>query len=335
MFRRKSPRGRNRSARFSLQNTFSFRGRAVDRILDHKRGGRRLAVEPLEERRMLAVVTVTNTLDVSNGNVASIADLLADDGGDGVSLREAIQAANNTANNGGPDEIEFNIPGAGVQTIQPASPLPAINDAVIVDGYTQPGASVNTAQINSAINATLLIEIDGQNAGVLANGLTITENDSTIQGLIINRFDGNGIEVILAINNEIQGNFIGTDAAGTGALPNVQRGVLLSGGASSNTIGGLQPSDRNLISGNGIWGIEIFGTGGGAITQANVVQGNFIGVDATGGTALGNGVDGIRIINDARANVIGGLVPSTRNVISGNTTNGVSILDQDSSNNRN
>jgi hypothetical protein len=44
----------------------------------------------------------------------------------------------------GLDTINFNIPGSGVKTIAPASPLPTITDAVVIDGYSQPGASANT-----------------------------------------------------------------------------------------------------------------------------------------------------------------------------------------------
>ena len=60
-------------------------------------------MEALEDRRLLAV-TVGNESDVVNGDVSSIAALVADDGSDGISLREAIAAANNTA---GADEIDF------------------------------------------------------------------------------------------------------------------------------------------------------------------------------------------------------------------------------------
>ena len=60
-------------------------------------------MEALEDRRLLAV-TVGNGDDIVNGDVSSIAALVADDGGDGISLREAIDASNNTA---GADEIEF------------------------------------------------------------------------------------------------------------------------------------------------------------------------------------------------------------------------------------
>src|SRR4029079_6790983 len=65
---------------------------------------RRLGLELLEDRRLLALVTVSNVFDVVNGNTTSITSLIATPGGDGISLREAIQAANATA---GADEVRF------------------------------------------------------------------------------------------------------------------------------------------------------------------------------------------------------------------------------------
>jgi hypothetical protein len=55
---------------------------------------RRLRFEALEDRRLLAIVTVSNLTDDVNGNVASIEALISSDGGDGISLREAVLAAN-------------------------------------------------------------------------------------------------------------------------------------------------------------------------------------------------------------------------------------------------
>src|SRR5215210_2028491 len=72
------------------------------------------------------------------------------------SLRQAILDANA---NPGPDTIGFNIPGPGVKTITPATALPAITEALIIDGYTQPGSSVNFQTDSN--NAVLLIEING------------------------------------------------------------------------------------------------------------------------------------------------------------------------------
>lgn len=90
--------------------------------------------------------TVTNTADSGAG-----------------SLRQAILDANGTP--GVADTIAFNIRGAGVHTITPASGLPTITDAVTIDGYTQPGASANTNPPDQATNAVVRIEIDGTNSG--------------------------------------------------------------------------------------------------------------------------------------------------------------------------
>src|SRR6266850_52341 len=61
-----------------------------------------------------------------------------DDHNDGTcnadcTLREAINAANAGA---GGDTISFNIPGAGVHTINLTSGLPVINKTVTIDGTT-------------------------------------------------------------------------------------------------------------------------------------------------------------------------------------------------------
>ena len=104
-------------------------------------------------------------------NVTIAADDLTPNDGS-VSLREAITAINAgndlgdpdiTAQNPGTfgtsDTINFNIPGTGVRTITPATVLPQITKAVVIDGYTQPGASQNT--LANGDNAVLLIELAG------------------------------------------------------------------------------------------------------------------------------------------------------------------------------
>ena len=90
-----------------------------------------------------------------------ICDVDAGTPGNQCTLRAAIQSANGTGAPGA-DIITFNIPGLGVQTISPASALPAITGQVLIDGYTQPGASVNTLAV--ADNAVLLIELNGAGA---------------------------------------------------------------------------------------------------------------------------------------------------------------------------
>lgn len=240
------------------------------------------------------------------------------DPGDGVcdatqcTLREAITAANATP---GLDTIAFNIPGSGPHTIQPASALPTITDPVTIDGYTQPGASPNTNGPGLGSNAVLKIELDGTSAGSFVNGLTVKAGDSAVSGLVINRFSASGIYMQDKGVNRIIGNFIGTDLNGTADFGNGQDGVGIGFASNNNVIGGTQAAARNVISGNGSNGIDIFGF----LATNNVVQGNFIGTDVTGTKPLGN-TRGIWVSTEA--NTIGGIQTAARNVISGNGLTG-------------
>jgi CSLREA domain-containing protein len=141
-----------------------------------------------------------------------------------------------------------------------------------------------------------------------------------------NVLSGNSDEGILlgAGANIIQGNYIGTNAAGTAAIGNTGGMLLVSAGG--NTIGGTTAGARNVVSGNSQWGIGIENAG----ATNNVVQGNFIGTDATGTLALGNGSGGGVFLIDgfsgpASNNLIGGMVPGAGNVIAFNTGEGVVI----------
>ncbi len=139
------------------------------------------------------------------------------------------------------------------------------------------------------------------------------------QGVLL-RHDGTS-------NNVVQGNYIGTNAAGTAALGNSQ-GVQIALGASLNTIGGTTAGARNLISGNRNEGVELTDAG----TVNNLVLGNYIGTDAAGAAALGNR-DGVRIVSGAQFNEIGGSA-AAGNLISGNTAAGVSLMHSGTRRNR-
>lgn len=250
-------------------------------------------------------LVVTKTADTDDG-FCTLTD---------CSLREAISNANANAD---ASTINFAIPGAGVQTISPTSALPTITQPVTINGYSQPLATANT--LAASDNAVLLIELDGTSAGAISNGLNITGGASTIKGLIINRFGGvtSGFGIALHSNGHtISGNFLGTDATGLITRPNGNSGVFVNNGVSGVLIGGTTLADRNLISGNGFDGIDINGPG-------NTVQGNFIGVDATGATGLANLRFGVSVAGGG-LNTIGGTTANTRNVISGNTSDGIVI----------
>jgi hypothetical protein len=118
--------------------------------------------------------------------------------------------------------------------------------------------------------------------------------------------------------NVVLGNFIGTAAGGTNALPNGDSGVFIGNGASGNTIGGTNSGARNILSGNSQYGIFLTNTTG------NVISGNYLGVNATGTAALGNVLSGVALFGGTQ-NVIGGTVAGAGNVLSGNGNYGIDI----------
>ncbi len=121
--------------------------------------------------------------------------------------------------------------------------------------------------------------------------------------------------------NLVAGNYIGVSANGSGLLANTDDGVTIFAGAQNNTIGGTTIDARNVISANADEGISIYDAG----TNGNIIQGNYIGIDAVGTSALGNGDKGISIFNGAANNTIGGGTPGAGNLIASNVGDGISI----------
>jgi hypothetical protein len=153
------------------------------------------------------------------------------------------------------------------------------------------------------------------------NGIDVAGDNNTIGGSKTgarNLISGNGRDGVLidsgATGNLVQGNYLGTNAAGTLALPN---GTGLEILGPSNTVGGTAAGAGNLISGNGGDGVLI---NNGA--TGNQVQGNKIGTNAAGLTALANGSQGVDIL-DGSNNTIGGSAVGAGNLISGNTFEGI------------
>lgn len=283
-----------------------------------------VAALPLVRTARAATITVTTHLDTLDAGANCAAVTLASlPGPDGVtSLREAICAANN---NPVEDTINFNIPGAGVQTIDLLSALPQlVGGSTTIDGYTQFGAAPAT----DATPATLLVAVDG--TGIINNGFNVTSSGNLIRGLAIYGFAGSEIYIAnfgdaVANDNVIAGNYLGSDASGLACpLPANAglNGVFIGEGAQNNTIGGDAPAERNLILCNGWEGVGIHGSD----TTGNVVSGNYIGVDPRGTTTRANSLDGVRIYGGAHDNVIGGDMLGERNIIAGNERDGVHMV---------
>jgi titin len=119
-------------------------------------------------------------------------------------------------------------------------------------------------------------------------------------------------------NNLVQDNLIGI-GQGANVLANTYDGVTLYPGATGNTIGGPTPFARNLISGNGRFGVYLYGSG----TTNNVIQANFIGTNVPATSAQGNAFDGVAVFAGPTGNTIGGTVSGAANTISGNGRNGI------------
>lgn len=225
------------------------------------------------------------------------------------SFRNALEYSNA---NPGKDTIVFDIPGTGPFTIQPATTLPEITDPVVIDGYTQPGAS--RAAANAP--ASLLIELDGINLPA-STGLRISGGNCTVRGLMVNRFGIDGIQLVYGGGNTIEGNYIGVDASGQAKVN--QAGALRIAGSHDNLIGGDKPGNRNIMAAGA--------TGGGDLifmhlpeASNNIIMGNYLGVGPDGETRIGSSQVGIRVNEGAHHNTIG-----PRNVISGNETSGIQM----------
>ncbi len=271
---------------------------------------------------LLVIPLIATASSLSVNDIGDAPDFNPGDGvcetaaGNGVcTLRAAIEEANSTTES---DTITFSLPGPGPHTISPASALPSIIHPVTIDGYTQAGASENTVPLGAANNAILMVELDGTNAGS-TSGLHIEgDGGTTIRGLVIRDFSGHAIVMgnfgvtSEAPGNVVAGNYIGTDQTGLLDRGNRSGGITMVG-SPDNIIGGAAPAAHNVIAANHGEGVGIYGSA----TTGNVIEGNYIGVDASGGSALGNWEQGV-IISAATGNTIGGLDAGAGNVISGN-----------------
>jgi Bacterial Ig domain/Periplasmic copper-binding protein (NosD) len=208
----------------------------------------------------------------------------------------------------------------------------------IIGGHTFDGVVVD--QANGNVVQGNLIGTDPTGTVALGNAIGVllgfdSAADNLIGGTSLgagNLISGNHSDGILVgpsigAGNAIQGNKIGTDLKGETPLANVGNGVNVQ--ASGLLIGGVGAGAGNLISGNDQDGVLIgasFNTG--LPADDNLVQGNLIGTDATGASALANGAGGVAIFGNsygASGNSIGGTTLGAANIIAFNNGNGVTV----------
>jgi CSLREA domain-containing protein len=232
-----------------------------------------------------ATYTVSKTADTNDGTCDA-----------DCSLREAVVAANANA---GLDTIEFDISTGDSGYVAASGPTQAhwvlplglvLNltdaDGVFINGYSQAGASRNTADFGNTINTVLTIRIEQSASAIFMN---ITGSNNHITGLNVKTTStptgGNSLTVNSpSTNNWIEGNFFGTDITGT-TTDQGWGSIIFNTSTSSNTVGtngdgSGDVGERNLILLNMSTGNN------GAVmssSDSNIIAGNYIGVDKTGG----------------------------------------------------
>lgn len=221
------------------------------------------------------------------------------------SLRAAIELVN--AGTIPHPVIRFAIPGAGPHTIAPLTELPGIAHSVVIDGYTQAGSAVATADAP----ATLGIAIDGADVQTV---LDLRADDSVVRGLRIENVGGSlagtsSVAIRLAGDrNRVTGTHIGATGGGVEATTS---GVSIGG--DDAIVGGTTPADRNVIAAQE-YGVRLTGGTGTRVT------GNYLCTDQSGtgrpvaDTAKWRGRSG-GISSDGAPVTVGGNAAGEGNVI--------------------
>ena len=196
---------------------------------------------------------------------------------------------------------------------------------LVAGNYLGTNAAGTTPLSNGRAGVAILGGAQNNTIGGLTSGARNLISGNQLQGIVLANPGTNG--------NVALGNYIGTNAAGTGAVPNGQAGnwpgLAIYNGAQSNVVGGVAPGAANVISGNTAQGVNIYDAG----STSNRVQGNFIGTNSSGTAALPNTWSGVTISGGAQANTIGGTTAAARNIISGNLNQGLALRDGGTSSN--
>jgi parallel beta-helix repeat protein len=227
-------------------------------------------------------LVVTNTLDSGPG-----------------SLRQAIIDANGSPN---VNRIEFAIGGScGPRVITLATALPDITGPVVIDGYTQPGASRNTQAVGS--NAARCIILDGSNANgapsTVAAVVVDTGSDAavTIDGLAFGGFSLYAVNFIDGEGHSVRGSQFGGTVGSLTLVPNVNG--LQIGDVTGAEIG-LRFNRNDPSATYGARNVFADSTDGGIVVSASatgtVIGDNYIGIGPNGSNAGTGNRDGIRVL---------------------------------------
>jgi len=245
---------------------------------------------------------VTTTADYGLGSLRAAIYYATDH--PGTTVRFAIPVSDPGYSNG-----VFNIHLTGMLP-------PLVANGMVMDGSTQPGFTGNPVIVVDG--SQIIPETFTSNSGLL-----LYSASNQVKNISFHGFNWNGLtlEYADATNNTIAGCWLGLDVTGGTAASNAYQGILFVQGAGHNLIGGTNALARNVISGNGQYGLWMSDTN----TTGNVILGNYIGTDANGSFAVSNALGGIGIFDNGVGHVIGAANPdgSGRNVISGNGGAGI------------
>jgi uncharacterized repeat protein (TIGR03803 family)/parallel beta-helix repeat protein len=312
----------------------------------------------------LPSAVVTNTNDSGTGSLRTAIYYAFDKSTDAVPAPTTVTFHIPTS------DPNYNA-GTGVFTIKPTYIMTALGNGTTIDGTSEAtflGSDTNPNGPEIALDGSNFTLLGVEPFNLFSPGLILRAANCTIKGLTIQNFNERGIDIyqgsdpngsaatgniiggttasarnVISGNatygigihestttgNIIEGNYIGTSQSGSAAQPNAFAGVVIYLGAHGNTVGGTGAGAGNVLSGNTYQGIFIGDTG----SNNNLVQGNFIGTNPTGSSAVPNLV-GVEITNGAQANTVGGTSgATTRNVVSGNTADGIQVHDSGTLNN--
>lgn len=193
----------------------------------------------------------------------------------------------------------------------------------LISGNSDDGVRIEGAGSDSNVVMGNYIGTNPDGTSVAGNrtGVSIVDGAANVVGpdnvISGNHNDGVWIEGSSATDNQITGNYIGTDASGAAALPNGGNGVSIWM-AQYTWVG-----PGNVIAGNEWDGVFI----GGGEAQGNVVKENAVGLNAARMAPLGNARFGVEINDGAHHNYVG-----PDNVVGGNGMDGVHISGEASDN---
>lgn len=256
--------------------------------------------------------------------------------------------------------VAVNFDNAGAGFIFDSGSAGSGISALSIIGSGSNGITLNAGSI-VLLGNYIGVNLSGAAAGNARSGIyiaatstnnTIGSNPKSISGLYSNVISGNtlhGIHIVGSAGNKIQANAIGTNPAGTAAIPNRGNGIYVTYFSVDNLIGGtayynaatgqtnnptgnkgtvpivsIAPPLGNLISGNALNGVLIDEG-----SELTVLSGNFIGTNNVGTSAIGNALDGVLIRNANNNSLIGCTFEDQPfiyyNVLSGNGANGLHV----------